>query len=106
MAQQGVQAQALEAVEVDPDEAGAARDADELTVRAAIAEQAALTVATKETAAAVPAAREGHSGSHHKHAANKDSDGPTAYFHLRSPFGSSYMHLVNIVRRITCQCPK
>ena len=104
--QQGAQAQALEAREVDADEAGTARDADELTVRAAIAEQTALAVATKETAAAVAAACEGHSGSHHKHAANKDSDGPTAYFHLRSPFGSSYMHLVNIVRRITCQCPK
>ena len=96
LAHEGTQAQALQAVEIDADEAGTTRDADELTVGAAVAEQASLTVATKETAAAVPVACEGHSGSNHEHAANEYSDGPTAYLHLRSPFGSSYLHLGNI----------
>lgn len=90
LAQQGTQAETLETGEIDADEAGAARHADELTVGAAITEQAALAVAAKETAAAVPVACESHSGSHHEHAANEYSDGPTAYLHLRSPFGSSY----------------
>jgi len=91
VAQRRAQAQTFESPEVDPDEAGAAGDADELAVVAAVAEQGTLAVAAENAAEAepaaapVPRARKGHPGSHHEHAANECADSPVTYLHLRSP---------------------